>query len=338
MNAIEKRIQDLYNYSPDRTAKQDLWSFWSDTLRTCEAKPLNDVRREKPSSFRGIRVWSVQFEGFDETKLHGDLIVPEGIAWAGAKGGDEAGTENEARAKDGERAGLPCVVTFPGYSSGRSLPIDYAPWLLSGAAVFSIDVRGQGGETGNLLGSPHGMAKGWASGGILDLARSYYMAITVDAWKAVQWAARQPEIDSSRIAVAGASQGGGLALLTAALSEQVKLCVADVPNMCHMDFGLLHSVGSLSELADYCRRFPEQLPVVLDHLSYFDMLNLAERLDKPVMMSVGLKDTICWPEQIFPVYQRIPSELKRLEIYPFTGHAVESLQRQKDWAFVQDHL
>lgn len=314
MNAIERRIKELIAYEPAKTWRADLGVFWEKALNDYKHKPLEDSRAEVETVFQGMNVYKVNYKGFDDTPIHGQLLVPN-------------------LGKDGP---YPCVVIYPGYTNGKGEPEDYAPWLLMGIAVFAIDVRGQGGETGNKLGGTYGMSKGWITEGILDKENSYYMAITIDAYKAIDWVAEQSEIDSSRIAVVGASQGGGLALITAALHEQVSLVVADIPNMCHMDYGMLHGVGSLSEVAEFCRRHPEHLEQVLENLSYFDMMNLADRLDVPVMMSVGLKDMVCMPEQIFPVYDLLGSSEKRLEVYPFTAHAVEAAQRKKGMQFVYD--
>lgn len=316
MNAIHQRIEELKAQRPAKTGASDLDLFWDTMLDKYKAKPLEAKREEVATRFHGMKVLKVSYKGFDDTVIHGQLLLP---TWK-------------------SDVPYPCVVIFPGYTAGKGAPEDYAPWLLMGIAVFAVDVRGQGGETGNQLGSSHGMITGWVTEGILDKEHSYYMAITIDAYKAIDWVAEQEDIDSNRIAVVGASQGGGLSLITAALHRQVSLVLADIPNMCRMDYGMMHGVGSLREIAEFCRKYPEHLERVLTNISYFDMLNLAERISVPLLMSVGLKDDICLPEQIFPVYDLISSSEKNLEIYPFTGHSVEAAQRKKGMAFIYDHF
>lgn len=58
--------------------------------------------------------------------------------------------------------------------------------------------------------SEEGQVKGWVTQGISHVEQSYYHAITMDAVRAVDVASLQPEVDASRIAVVGGSQGGGL--------------------------------------------------------------------------------------------------------------------------------
>ena len=315
MNAIDKRIRDLYNLKPDRTAEEDLNPFWEKVLAEVNGEDFTYERRGRETVLGSASACDVTFTGFAGTPVHGVFVKPSNV--------------------DGP---LPCIVIYPGYTGGKGDPEQYAKWVSMGIAVFAVDARGQGGTTGNTLGSAHGMVKGWITEGILDRDRCYYKALAVDNLRAVRWALAQQDIDASRVGVIGASQGGGSALLTAAFTPELRFVVADIPNMCHMDFGVLNSTGSLTEVAEFCRRFSEHTPTVLRNISYFDMLNLADRITMPVLMSVGLKDTICMPETIFPVYNQISSKDKALEIYPFTGHAVEAEQVRKTHRFVMKHF
>ncbi|MEF3304305.1 acetylxylan esterase [Paenibacillus sp. GYB003] len=315
MNAIQSRLAALEAYRPDRYAPSDLESFWDETLARFADKPLNDSRRRTEPLFPWMDVDDVRYEGFDDTPIAGWFLLPK----------MESGRK------------LPCIVTFHGYTGGRGYPERYAQWLLMGYAVFAVDVRGQKGDTGNRLASAHGMAKGWISQGIMDKYNCYYRAVAIDSVKAVEWAARQPEVDPARIVVEGSSQGGGLALLTAALSDKPALAVANVPNMCHMDFGMLHSTGSLTELAQFANEFPDRLDAVLETLGYFDIMNLAERIRVPVIVSVGLKDTVCMPETVYAAYNRMTCE-KEIHPYPFMGHEHIGFHNRKTIEFARRKL
>jgi cephalosporin-C deacetylase len=297
VNYIDKRLDELSRYSPDPTAPEDLNEFWERTLRASAARPLHAERTKEASLSPYMTVYRVVYEGYDETPIHGWYVLP---SFAGERD-------------------LPCMVLYHGYTGSKGYPEQYADLLMMGYAVFAIDVRGQGGETGNLLPQTYGMTKGWIAQGLLDPEMSYYKAITVDALRALEWAAQQPEVDPGRIVAAGGSQGGGLALISSALSGIPSKTVADIPNMCHMDYGIVNSTGSLTEAAAFVSRHPEKLDQVLKTLSYFDMLNLCDRLRRPVFVSLGLKDTVCLPETIFAVYNRIAVR-KELQVYPFNGH------------------
>jgi cephalosporin-C deacetylase len=313
MNAIEKRIQELNLFRPDSNTPEDLDAFWSKTREEAIHTKFASSRVDQPTTMHDMKVMSVTYEGFAHTEIHALLMLPCNAS---------------------EQQPCPCLITFPGYNGDKGQPEQFSHWISRGIAVLTVDVRGQGVETGNRLGSSHGMVKGWITENLLDLEHCYYKAVSVDILRAMTWLTRQPEIDRARIGAIGASQGGGLALLVTALHEDISLVVADIPNMSNMDYGVFHSTGSLAEVAEFCRKSPDQLGKVLEHLSYFDLLNLADRLHAPLLMSVGLKDTVCLPEQIFPLYNSAASTDKRLEIYPFTGHAVEVAQQRKAIEFV----
>ncbi|PNQ84285.1 acetylxylan esterase [Paenibacillus polymyxa] len=315
MNVIEKRIAELKQYVPDRTTPKDMDLFWDKTLKEVHAKPVRAFKTPVETPYPHMMAYRVIFEGIDDTPLHAWYVRPRFA-------GDQK---------------LPCIVLFHGYTGGKGYPEDYSSWLMLGFAVLAVDVRGQGGETGDRRNDPHGTVKGWVTKGILDKDTCYYKTITTDALRAVDWAAEQADVDSAKIAISGASQGGGLALMVAALSDKVATTVADIPNMCHMDFGMMNSTSSLTEAAEFANRFPEHLEQVLHTLSYFDVMNLAHRIRIPVMVSVGLKDTVCMPETIFAAYNRIESP-KTIEIYPFTGHWVEGFHRRKTAEFLVQTL
>ncbi|WP_373230113.1 acetylxylan esterase [Cohnella sp.] len=314
-NAITRRIEDLEKLSPPLTAQADLDNYWEQTISQFSSKPLNATRSPLETPLAEMEAYKVTYEGFDETPIHGWYLLP--------------------RSSRGEK--IPCVVLYHGYTGSKGYPEDYAAYILMGIAVFSIDIRGQGGETGNRLDQSYGMTKGWITQGILDRETCYYKAITLDALKALEWVCEQPEVDSKRICVSGGSQGGGLAMIAAALSDKPTIAVAHIPNMCYMDFGILNSTSALSEAAAFLERFPEHLDTVLKTLSYYDNMNLAHRIRIPLLVTVGLKDMVTMPETIYAAYNRVQSE-KTIYPYPFTGHAVTGDQNRKALDFITKHL
>ncbi|MEF2247414.1 acetylxylan esterase [Paenibacillus sp. IITD108] len=313
MNAIEKRIQDLYQLRPDLTAQPDIDQFWERALEEAGQHPLPISSERVEVPFDGVTAHRIAYRGFDSTPIYGWYLIPE------FKKQDK----------------YPAVVIYHGYHGDKLMPEQYSSWLLLGVAVLAVDVRGQNGDTGNELPQVGGKVGGWMTQNIMDKDNCYYKAIAIDAVRAVDWLTEQPQIDTSNIGVVGGSQGGGLSLLTAILNKKVAYSVADIPNLCHMDYGVLHSTGSLTEVAAYIKRNPDRLDSVLKTLSYFDLMNLADRLTVPVMVSVGLKDTVCMPETIFAAYNRIEAP-KEIHIYPFNGHELTVQHTRKVLQFVKN--
>ncbi|GAB2693653.1 acetylxylan esterase [Paenibacillus thermoaerophilus] len=299
MNAIDKRIQALKQLQPDLTAQPDLEQFWEKVDREAGSE-VRYTREEIKSPFPNAPVYKIIYDGAANTPIHAWFMLPPNAS------ADEK---------------QPCIVFFHGYTGSKGYPEDHAAWTMMGYAVLAIDVRGQGGETGNALAQETGMTKGWITQGILDPETCYYRAISIDALRAVRLALQLPEIDERRVFVVGVSQGGGLALVASAIEPRIRAAVAHVPNMCHIDYGILYSTGSLTEAAEYVTRFPERYEAVLRTLSYFDVMNLAHRITIPCRVTAGLKDLVCMPETIFAAYNRIASKDKEIEAYPFMGHS-----------------
>lgn len=316
MNYIEEKIQDLENYKPHLTlSPQEIDAFWDPLIAECKKKPLEIKKTKVKTPHPFVEVYDITYKSYDDTCIHGWYIVPGFIP---AKG-------------------LPGILHIPGYAWGRGYPEQYFQWVLMGMAVLAIDVRGQGGETGNNLPQTSGMTKGWLTQGILDKETSYYKAISIDTYRALDCLLMQEEIDPNRVCVGGSSQGGGLTLMTLALHQGAAAGIADVPNMCHMDLGVFRSNSSLGEIADYVKRFPNTYEQVMETLAYFDIMNLGHRIKTPVILSAGLKDSVCLPETIYAAYHRIAGP-KEIHVYPFQGHGVSFQHSRKTIDFIRPYI
>jgi cephalosporin-C deacetylase len=113
--------------------------------------------------------------------------------------------------------------------------------------------------------------------------------------------------------------------------------IADMPNMCHMNYGIFNSRGSLKELAEFAKMYPEKLNLLLENLSYFDNMNLTDRIGIPILISVGLKDEICLPKTIFAAYNRIEAS-KEIKAYTFLSHSVNEYQKRESMNFIKKCL
>ena len=149
-----------------------------------------------------------------------------------------AGLAAPARSAAAVAGALPAVVQYQGYNGGRGLAHEHVFWATAGYAHLVVDTRGQGsgwttGATGDPVGSgsvaarlPDPRDRGPAH---LLLPR----ASTPTPFGALDVLRAHDLVDPSRVAVAGASQGGGIALATAALAPtRVAALLCDVPFLC----------------------------------------------------------------------------------------------------------
>ena len=291
MPPSDKQIADLEALEVPQTRPQDFDAFWTETLELCAEVPLNAKGDTK------TEVRDLTFEGLDETPIHTWLLLPP-----------------EAKERK-----VPVIVHCHGANRSRGKPEDFSVWLEAGCAVISPDFRLQRGTTGsNTLFDGDGKS-GWWTLNLNDLMNSYLYCVWTDFLRAVRLARVTPEIDRRRIAVAGHSQGGGMALGLAALDRSVAFCMADVPSSCWMEQRILTRSGGGAGIADYLTAFPERVETVRRNLSYFDNINLAPQITCPVLVSCGLRDIICPPECTYAAYNKIESA-KEMAVYPLAGH------------------
>jgi len=123
------------------------------------------------------------------------------------------------------------------------------------------------------------------------------------------------------LAITGGSQGGGITLAVAALSERPALALADIPFLCDFRRAIqITPAGPYPEIANYLRAQPSMFEQTMRSLSYCDCMNLAPWIKCRTIVSNSLWDDVCPPSTIFAAYNHIPSADKQIEIYPFHKH------------------
>ncbi len=96
--------------------------------------------------------------------------------------------------------------------------------------------------------------------------------------RGVDYLMARPDIDNQRVAIAGTSQGGGIALAIAALDPRLKAVVAHVPFLCDMRQAARTQGSLVKKLLDQAEMNDESHLRTLD---YFDPLQLASSIHAP---------------------------------------------------------
>jgi cephalosporin-C deacetylase len=323
----------LFDLSPEElltyriaTAEPDgLDQWWAqrvDKARSVAAPPRLD--RHAPDAYGPTPVWDVEFSGSDGDRIRGWYLRPAGVA------PDDP---------------LPVVVTFIGYGGGRGVPTEHMVLPGAGFANLVMDTRGQGGRwtvgaTGDRVPAGSGPEyPGVMTRGIGDPDTYYFSRLFTDAARAVDVAAELPGVDASRLAVAGGSQGGGLALAAAALSgDRVRVCQADVPFLCDLQRAVTITGGyPYAEIADFLAQHTDLVAQALDTLRYVDCALLARRITADCLLSVGLMDEICPPSTVYAAYHEIPSA-KELAVFPFGVHATPGSHGERKLRHLRERL
>lgn len=294
---------DLETYLPDIRVPADFDAFWQETLAASRAVARPPVVSAAPSPLRTLDVFDVTFSGFAGDPIRAWLTVPRGI-----------------------EGPLPAVVEYNGYGGGRGLPFERIGWASSGYAHLFMDTRGQGSTwgTGGATPDPHGSgpsASGFMTRGIDDPAEYYYRRVFTDAVLAVDAVRSLDTVDAARVAVAGGSQGGGIALAAAGLSEGLVAAMPDVPFLCHFERAVgLTDRDPYQEIVRYLSTHRGAEDRVFETLSYFDGVNFARRARTAALFSVGLLDPVCPPSTVYAAFNHFGGADKAIEVYAHNEH------------------
>ncbi len=297
MPRTDLSYDELQGYSPRVEVPGDLDVFWRTTLDELAEAPHELELAEAGPALQGVSCWRVSFTSLGGARIRGWYLHPRG-------GGS-----------------FPGAVVYHGYGGRGARPLELYPLAAQGIAVLSVDCRGQCGEVADAPADSYGHARGWLTQGIRSPSTYYYRAVYADAVRAFDVLSSMAEVDASRVAVTGPSQGGGLSLAVGALSSRPAFVWADIPFMCHLERGVdVAADGPYPEVADFLRRMPDLEDTVWRTLAYFDNLVLAQWVTAPTVVTAGLWDDVCPPSTIFATYGRIAAEDKQLRSYPCLGH------------------
>lgn len=220
----------------------------------------------------------------------------------------------------------PVIISAPGYSGNQG------GVMLSecqrGYAILQVYPRGQG-ESAEL----YKIDGDKLSGHLNNPQEAYYRGAYADMIRMIDYVMTRKDVDSSRIALVGTSQGGGISLAVAAIDSRVKAVVAHVPFLCN--FRLAAKTTSLvKKLLDKAGKNNE---TSLNTLDYFDPFQLVPNLHMPVLMSAGGKDSTCPMSTIQSVYNRLPGH-KTLKLYPELKHTSCVDFYNVSWVWLDKHF
>ena len=309
-------LDDLRTFRPDVAEPADFDDFWSRTLAESRALAVAPELAPAVTPITEVVVEDLTFSGFGGDRIRGWVTRPR---------------------REGP---LPTVVEFIGYGGGRGIPGEHLLWAAAGYAHVLMDTRGQGANwgSGGATPDPHGSdsaTPGYMTRGISSREDYYYRRVFTDAALLVDAVQTFGFVDPARIAVTGASQGGGISLAAAGLNPAVRAVMPDVPFLCHFRRSVeLTPEHPFREIERYLAVHRDRVDAVFETLSYFDGVNFARRITAPSLFSVGLMDDVVLPSSIFAAYNHLAAADAEIEVYAFNGHEggqIAQWVRQTEW-------
>lgn len=306
-------MEQLREYQGVNPRPGDFDAFWDRGL--AEMQALDPQMELVPADFQTpfADCYHMYFTGTAGARVHAKLLRPKQSS-----------------------APHPAVLMFHGYSGSSGDWSDKLGYVAMGYTVAALDCRGQGG-----LSEDKGGVTGWTLRGHIvrglgdDPEKMLFRHIFLDTALLAKLVMAMDDVDETRVAAMGGSQGGGLTLAAAALTPAIKLAAPNFPFLCDYRrvWDLELAKNAYAELEEWFRRFDplhQKEDEVFTQLGYVDVQHLAQRIQGEVVMAVGLNDRICPPSTQFAAYNKITSK-KSLRIYPDFGH--ENLPGNSDAVF-----
>lgn len=299
-------LQEMQDYRGRHEVPEDFDQFWQGHLASLPDLPDFELV-EKEVGLEGVACSELTFIGQGGSKIFSKVIFPK------------------------KEEKIPVLFYFHGYQGQGPDWSELLKYTAVGIGVVAMDVRGQAGRSQD-LGCFEGITvKGQVIRGMVQGPNHlFYKDVYLDVYQLIRLVSGFEEVDANRLMSYGASQGGALALIAAALYPNLSKTVSIYPFL--SDFKRVLELGNNSEAYDelfryfkYSDPFHETESKMLDTLSYIDIKNFASMIKCPVAMVTGLEDSVCPPSTQFAVYNRLQVE-KQMKILPDYGHDAMHVQ------------
>jgi len=304
---IDGRTYSSYTnigYEPDKiqptqTLPADFQAFWDKAKAEAAEVPLNPLLTLQPELCTpGLNVYHVRFQNHKPgSYIYGMLCIPK---------------------KTGK---YPAVLQVPG--AGLHSFTGYKTLAERGVITLEIGIHGIPVNLPQQLYSDlaNTALNGYAQYNLDDKDKYYFKRVFIGCQRAVEFLASLAEYDGTNLAVMGGSQGGALAIVTAALDSRVKCFASRHPGMCDLS-GFMHNrPGGWPSLRDNAN-----IALQLETARYYDVVNFARILKTPGYYTWGFNDTACPPTTTFSAFNVVTAP-KTLKVYTETAH----------WHFPEQH-
>ncbi|HEY3499181.1 MAG TPA: acetylxylan esterase [Polyangiaceae bacterium] len=320
MAFIDMPLAELERYTGRNPRPEDFDAYWARALAELDRTDLQVELVPAKLQTAFAECFHLYFRGVRGARVHAKYLRPRGRSGRG-----------------------PALLEFHGYSSHSGDFANKLAWVAAGFSVVALDCRGQGGLSEDLGGTRGTTHAGHIVRGLQDDADALlFRQIFLDTAALARIVASFPDVDPERLGARGASQGGALTLVCAALEPRIKKAapvypfLADYQRVWEMDL----AKDAYAELRTFFRHHDpthERIDHWFQRLGYIDVQHLASRVRADVMMAIGLVDPICPPSSQFAIFNKLQSKKTRV-LYPDFEHEHLPGWLDREWGFFSELL
>lgn len=300
------------NIKPTVTCPTDFKNFWNSAIEANSKIPLSPKMTILPESCTDlVNVYHVSFQNYAYgSRIYGILSVPKG---------------------DGK---YPAILIVPGAGvRGYRGDVQRAE---KGVITLEIGIHGIPVTMDNQVYESlvNAALKNYFFNNWDNKDNIYYKRVYLGCIKSVDFIFGLEEFDGKNIIVQGGSQGGALALVTAALDSRIKGLACFYPALSDLT-GYLHGrAGGWPHLFRNSTDSKAVLEEKVKTAGYYDAVNFARQIKVPGFYSFGFNDMVCPPTSVCSAVNSIDAP-KEIMIVPETEHWNYQEQRDKrdEWIF-----
>jgi cephalosporin-C deacetylase-like acetyl esterase len=304
---------------PTTTDPTDFDKFWSDGKRDLAKLPIDAKIELLPASSTSvvdvfhISLQNIGFGASKISRIYGILAVPK------------SSNPNQK---------FPALLRVPG-AGVRPYSGQIA---LAERGIITLEI-GIHGIPVNLPPSVYedlrvGSLNRYTTYNLDDKNTYYYRRVVLGCLRANDFLAGLPQYDGKNLAVTGGSQGGALAIMTAALDSRVVALAASYPALSDMTGYIYGRAGGWFHAFKGAENRTKEK---IETSKYYDTVNFARRIKVPGIYSWGYNDEVVPPTSSYAAYNVITAP-KKLLLGLEMGHANSPEQGERINRWIEDFL
>ena len=315
----------------------DFKAFWDKAKADLAKVPL-DARAETPMQTfdrDAINAYNVGHAAippdYDPTGHKAETVESQKISFAGPDGGRVYAW----LAKPVGPGPFPAMLVLPGAGfAARPRPLEHAR---HGYVAIDMQIHGQDVD---LVGEYPKLPGYYDQQQYQPISAYYYYKVHQRVLQAVNYLLSRPDVDKRRLAVAGGSQGGRLAIVAAGLDPRITAVVSGIansPNQPHLAWvarcnGADKAVPS--DGMDLLGAPPADTTPAGVCWAYYDPMNYAPDIHCPVYCYGGLIDPVSPPFSVYAVFHRLGSKNKTYVPLPGLAHDWSGENDRRAWRWL----